>query len=331
MRIEEVDRIEVTVLVDNYTDLLRMDNTPVVKRPSLPNGDVLLSEHGLSLYITLRSGGNSSSILMDAGGSNISLQHNAVRLGVSIWNITALVISHGHDDHMGSIQEILQHCTRPIPVYTHPAAFSNRQKRISEEPIRTQTPMSTQLPAASVQITQNPVTGGNMSIESVPAGSQVTMNGTIRGITPLTLNTLPGGQYSRMLEKTGYTPISRTVEIKYGHTTDLSLQMMPVPTETPIPTEIPKPVQTAVPTSTQKSGTCFPVIGLFSGFIAIGLFSKKIRRFCRLNWGFSGVPYQYNRTRSDFCKLTANSAKLFVLIFLWFLLIHQEWDRKPEQ
>lgn len=132
MIIQEVDRIEVTVVVDNYTDLLRTDTTQTVRRPSLLYGEVLLAEHGLSLYITLFSGRNTWSILMDAGGSDISLLYNAARLGVSSWDITALIISHGHDDHMGSVKEILQYCTRPVPVYIHPAAFSRRQKRLAD-------------------------------------------------------------------------------------------------------------------------------------------------------------------------------------------------------
>ncbi len=133
MRLQEVDRIEVTVLVDNYTDLLRTDNTSVVRRPSLPYGEILLAEHGLSLYISLWSGRNSSHILMDAGGSDISLQYNAARLGVSIREISSMIISHGHDDHMGSVKGILGHCTGPVPVYIHPAAFSRRRKCITAE------------------------------------------------------------------------------------------------------------------------------------------------------------------------------------------------------
>ena len=132
MRLEEVDRVTITVLVDNYSDLLRTDNTPVVTRPTLPYGEVLLAEHGLSLYITLWSGDTSSSILMDAGASEISLQYNAARLGVSICDISAMIISHGHDDHTGSVKGILNHCTHPIPVYIHPGAFSRRRKCLAD-------------------------------------------------------------------------------------------------------------------------------------------------------------------------------------------------------
>ena len=130
MRMQEIDQVEITVLVDNYTDLLRNDNTPIVKRPSLCYRELLLAEHGLSLYITLWADGDSTSILMDAGASDISLQYNASRLGVSISDISSLIISHGHDDHMGSIKVILQNAARTLPLYIHPGSFSRRQKRI---------------------------------------------------------------------------------------------------------------------------------------------------------------------------------------------------------
>ncbi|PWR70891.1 MBL fold metallo-hydrolase [Methanospirillum lacunae] len=134
MRLQEIDRAEITVLVDNYTDLLRSDSSSVVKRPPLSNGEVLLAEHGLSLYITTWSGNESISILMDAGASKISLQYNANQLGISLKDIAALVISHGHDDHVGSLIEVLECAGRPVPVYVHPGSFSRRQKRFSNEP-----------------------------------------------------------------------------------------------------------------------------------------------------------------------------------------------------
>ena len=67
------------------------------------------------------------------GGSNISLQYNAAMLGVHLEDISALIISHGHDDHMGSVTEILHQCTKPVRFYIHPGAFSRRRKCLSDE------------------------------------------------------------------------------------------------------------------------------------------------------------------------------------------------------
>ncbi|WP_319579734.1 MBL fold metallo-hydrolase [uncultured Methanospirillum sp.] len=134
MRLLEIDRVRITVLVDNYTDLLRSDSSSVVTRPDLQNGEVLLAEHGLSLHITAWSGDESLSVLMDAGASKVALLYNAALLGISLHDIAALVISHGHDDHVGSLVDVLELSEKPVPVYIHPGSFSRRQKRFSDKP-----------------------------------------------------------------------------------------------------------------------------------------------------------------------------------------------------
>jgi len=141
MILKEIDSVEISVLVDNYTDLLVTDNLPVLKRPSLPYGEVLLAEHGLSLHITLWDGQDPFSILMDTGASKVSLRYNAARMGINLQDISALVISHGHDDHVGSLKEILEESSAPVPVYIHPGSFSKRQKRVSGKPVVTMPPL----------------------------------------------------------------------------------------------------------------------------------------------------------------------------------------------
>lgn len=48
MYLREADKLEVTILVDNYTDLLLLQNTEVIKRPRIPPPQAPLAEHGLS-------------------------------------------------------------------------------------------------------------------------------------------------------------------------------------------------------------------------------------------------------------------------------------------
>jgi len=132
MRITEIDQVIITVLVDNYSDLLMTGSHPVMERPTVPYGEVLLAEHGLSLHLRLISQGSSFSLLMDAGASKISLLYNAARLGLDLHTIQGLVISHGHDDHVGSAEEVIRMAGAPLPVYIHPAAFSRREKRLPD-------------------------------------------------------------------------------------------------------------------------------------------------------------------------------------------------------
>ncbi len=47
----EVERVEVTVLVDNYTDLLLLQSTPVARRAPVLPPKAFLAEHGFSCLI----------------------------------------------------------------------------------------------------------------------------------------------------------------------------------------------------------------------------------------------------------------------------------------
>lgn len=127
--IHPADTIEITILVDNYSDLLLGENTPPVYRPVLPDGQTLLAEHGLSFLIRISSEGKKHSLLMDAGASEIALLQNAERLGLNRDEIEEIVISHGHFDHIGALNHILRSSPHRIPVHLHPAAFARRRKK----------------------------------------------------------------------------------------------------------------------------------------------------------------------------------------------------------
>jgi 7,8-dihydropterin-6-yl-methyl-4-(beta-D-ribofuranosyl)aminobenzene 5'-phosphate synthase len=53
LNIREADRVEVTILVDNYTDLLLTESTDICRRPLIPFPQILLAEHGLSCLIKI--------------------------------------------------------------------------------------------------------------------------------------------------------------------------------------------------------------------------------------------------------------------------------------
>jgi len=70
---------------------------------NLVYGKGLVAEHGLSFYI---EDGNKK-ILFDTGQSAFFIQ-NAQKLGISIDDIDALVLSHGHYDHTGGLYPFLE-------------------------------------------------------------------------------------------------------------------------------------------------------------------------------------------------------------------------------
>ena len=125
--LKEVDRVEILTLMDNYVDVL-LTNTDVVYRPPLAKDgqipvDTLVAEHGLSLLITLYRDDETHTILFDTGYSSIGVLHNMAMLDIDPAQIEALVISHGHMDHTGTLYPLLDKISGPVPLVVHPDAF----------------------------------------------------------------------------------------------------------------------------------------------------------------------------------------------------------------
>ena len=125
-----VDKAEVLILSDNHSDVL-LPSGESVQRPSLArNGviptDTLLAEHGLSLLVTVEREGKSRSILLDSGYTNIAVPHNLDYLGIGLETVEALVLSHGHMDHFGALQEVIQRAPDGIELVLHPDVFNPR-------------------------------------------------------------------------------------------------------------------------------------------------------------------------------------------------------------
>ena len=94
----EADRLEATVLVDSYTDLLLRQSTDVVVRPILFPPKVPLAEHGLSCLLKVRAHSLEHVVLLDAGVSPLCLGHNADLLKVDLSRTESVVLAHGHDE-----------------------------------------------------------------------------------------------------------------------------------------------------------------------------------------------------------------------------------------
>ncbi len=121
-----VESAEVLVVIDNFSDVLlpggKRVERPALARDGLIPRETLLAEHGLSLLITARAGGRSCRVLLDAGYSSLGVPHNLDLLGVSLDDLEAVVLSHGHMDHFGALAEVLRRVGGPLPLVLHPAA-----------------------------------------------------------------------------------------------------------------------------------------------------------------------------------------------------------------
>ncbi|GLY92538.1 dihydropteroate synthase [Actinoallomurus iriomotensis] len=135
MGVFEADGVEITVLVENWVDMLLPDldlgdGTHCLRNGLIDHFDQRRlppqAENGISLLVTARSGRHSSTVLFDVGLTGTVLTHNMRALGVDATQIEQVVISHGHPDHYGGIYEFLESVERTVPVATHRDAFLPR-------------------------------------------------------------------------------------------------------------------------------------------------------------------------------------------------------------
>jgi 7,8-dihydropterin-6-yl-methyl-4-(beta-D-ribofuranosyl)aminobenzene 5'-phosphate synthase len=125
--LRNVDRIEVTALVDNYTDILQLQQTDTVRRAMVPPPNTVFAEHGLSCLVTAYAGTEKHTVLMDAGISPDCIIHNAEALNINPKDIEAIALSHGDFDHFGGIVPMLRKIGAKTPLYLHPDAFLPRR------------------------------------------------------------------------------------------------------------------------------------------------------------------------------------------------------------
>lgn len=120
------ERVEVTVLVDNYIDIF-LPPTKVAAYPVPGRGSMLWAEQGLSLWIEVWSRGEKYRLLYDFGRSEDVLLHNARLLGLDFSRLDFMVLSHGHIDHYGCLLPVLSKTKQQCRLFLHPKAYGRRR------------------------------------------------------------------------------------------------------------------------------------------------------------------------------------------------------------
>jgi 7,8-dihydropterin-6-yl-methyl-4-(beta-D-ribofuranosyl)aminobenzene 5'-phosphate synthase len=146
IELEPVDAIRLTILIDNVTDPLLVDQDGVTRlswpkaltgalprvsaRVSPDQGapDALIAEPGFSALVRLRKGKRERTLLFDTGVSPNGMVENMRRLGISPGDVELVVLSHGHWDHVTGMEGLVRSLGRAeLPVTIHPEFWSRRR------------------------------------------------------------------------------------------------------------------------------------------------------------------------------------------------------------
>jgi 7,8-dihydropterin-6-yl-methyl-4-(beta-D-ribofuranosyl)aminobenzene 5'-phosphate synthase len=134
-----VDEVVVSTLVDNIYDALLGGDEAVTRAPfsagtaqapQFESGATqvgLIAEHGFSALVNVRRRSTTTSVLFDTGLSPDAMMTNADRLGLNLSAVHAVVLSHGHFDHVGGLAGLAaRRGARSLPMVVHPLVWTRR-------------------------------------------------------------------------------------------------------------------------------------------------------------------------------------------------------------
>lgn len=139
--LEPVDRLMITCLIDNVVDPLAVNEGPA-QRPGRAQSrqpcqlmragmasDPLRAETGFSALISVERAGRTHQLLFDCGISTDGMVENMRRLDIDPGSIGAVVLSHGHWDHITGLDGLARRLERPqkLPIVLHPESFTRRR------------------------------------------------------------------------------------------------------------------------------------------------------------------------------------------------------------
>lgn len=130
-----IERVKLTMVTDNYVDMLLPD-LPNVTRTGLahhfdPKTKCVTGENGIAMHIEITWGRYTYRALFDTGMSSNVLLHNLKILELKGEEIDHVVLSHGHPDHYGGLEGLLESREAPLPISAHPDAFAPRYLRLA--------------------------------------------------------------------------------------------------------------------------------------------------------------------------------------------------------
>jgi 7,8-dihydropterin-6-yl-methyl-4-(beta-D-ribofuranosyl)aminobenzene 5'-phosphate synthase len=137
IELQPVDSVRVTILMDNVTDPLIPDEGPVtrlgwpkalagavprVATPFAPEGvpDALVAEPGFCALVQVEKNGRKHTLLFGTGVSPGAVARTPAGWGLSLGDVEAIILSHGHWDHVTGMEGVAKTLgSRNLPLLIH--------------------------------------------------------------------------------------------------------------------------------------------------------------------------------------------------------------------
>lgn len=219
-----VDSLDIQIIVDNVTDSLSSVPSFIETELGglgrrrggawvLGGGCLCCAAHGLSCLLTVKSGGQSHSVLFDSGPEDRVFEQNVSRLGLDLGPVEAMVLSHGHWDHAGAMLRALQlvrdrNGGKTVACYMHPDMFRTRSAKMPNGSFR----LMEDVPSVGDLEAQGGTVVSTREAQHI-AGATVFVSGEIPRRTPFETG-LPG-QHRRTLDGKGWEPDELLVDERF--------------------------------------------------------------------------------------------------------------------
>jgi 7,8-dihydropterin-6-yl-methyl-4-(beta-D-ribofuranosyl)aminobenzene 5'-phosphate synthase len=139
-QLRPVDKLVVDIAIDNLSDNYsskpshispEFNNVIAAGATEISGSTLCCAQLGLALVLTADVAYQRHTLLFDAGPEGPLFLRNCWNLGVSLADVEAIAISHGHWDHMGALLNALDHITRhnkgrQVPCHVNPGMFLER-------------------------------------------------------------------------------------------------------------------------------------------------------------------------------------------------------------
>src|SRR4030067_973219 len=102
--LEPADRVEITILADNFIDSTLKSSPGVSRIRDREIYEPLLAEHGLSLLLEITHQEEKTAFLLDTGSTKLAIRYNAEKMGMDLKRLKGIFLIHNHQDNHAGLE-----------------------------------------------------------------------------------------------------------------------------------------------------------------------------------------------------------------------------------